>query len=306
MLFTFSQPQYLFLLIVIQFFFIIHFLSLRSKKKNALKFANFDAISKIEGIDFYSKNLVMLILDSLIVLLLIFAISGLTYHTTKNSSFFSFVLAIDSSHSMLADDIPPNRINASKNTAIEFVESVPSGVKVGAVSFSGTSYIEQDLTTNKEELKWAISNIGISGFGGTDIFEAIVSAGNLMNNEESKAVILLSDGQINVGDVDDIIDYANKNDIIIHSIAMGTKEGGSTQFSISRLDEESLKSLSFNTGGNYFDVVDEESLEDSFKEILNLSKGKVEISLFSYLILFSIILMLLKFFLNNTKYIHLP
>lgn len=305
MIFSFTHPQYLFLLFIIPLFFVIHFYSLSNRKKVALKFANFDAISRIQGVDFFSKNIVILFLSLLIVLLMILAVSGLTVQIFKQSSSFSFVVIIDSSESMEADDFKPDRITVAKQTAIDFVDEAPLGVKIGVVSFAGSAYIEQDITEDKMGVKNTINKIEVEGWGGTDLYEAVITSTNLLEDEEHKAIILLSDGQINVGKIEDIIDYTNKKDVIINSIAMGTKQGGKTLYAISKLDEDFLKSVAYNTGGNYFLAEDKETLSQSFLDILKLTKTKVSIRLFNYLILFAIILFIIKFFLSNTRYFNL-
>ncbi len=301
MIFSFSHPQYLFLLFIIPIFFMIHFFSLGNRKRVALKFANFDAIARIQGVDFFSKNIVILSLSLLIIFSMVLAVSGLNVQVSKESSSFSFVIAIDASESMEADDFYPNRIAVAKQTAIDFINEAPE-IRVGIVSFSGNAYIDQDMSEDKVEVKNAINNIKIGGWGGTDLYEAVITSANLLEDEEYKAIILLSDGQINVGKLDDIIDYAQKKDVIIHSIAIGTKEGGRTTYAISKLDEDSLKSVSYNTGGDYFLAENKEALSQSFLDILKLTKKKVSIRLSDYLVLFAIALFAIEFFLANTKY----
>lgn len=304
--FSFTHPQFLFFLFAVPLIFFIHFFSLSNRKKVALKFANFQAISKIQGVDFFSKNIVMLFLTLIVVVFLIFAVSGLTLHTTKQASSFSFVIAIDSSKSMEADDFFPNRLEASKQIAIDFVDSIPYGGNIGVISFSGSSLIELALTQDKEMVKNAIEVIDFSGFGGTDVYDAVVTSSNLLEGEDSKAVILLSDGQINVGRGDEAVYHAEINDVIFHTIAIGTLEGGATSNAISKVDEEYLKSLAYNTGGEYFFAENEVALSESLFEILDLTEKRVSISLSSYLIIFAIILYTIGYFLNNTRYLNLP
>ena len=306
MIFSFSHSQYLFLLFILPLFFLIHFLSINNRKKGALKFANFEAIAKIEGVDFFSKNIILLILNLLIILSLVFAISGLTLHPIRESSSFSFVIAIDSSQSMQADDLPPDRLTVSKQVAKDFVDTIPYGLDMGVISFSGSSYIEQDMTEDRSEIKNAIENIELSTFGGTDLYEVVITSTNLLKNKEERAIILLSDGQINVGTVDEVIDYARDNDVIIHTVAIGTKEGGTTDYAISKLDEDSLQSIAYMTGGNYFTAETEEAFAEAFANVLTLTKKKVSVKFSNYLLLFAIALLILKFFLTNTKYFHLP
>ncbi|RPI60640.1 MAG: VWA domain-containing protein, partial [Ignavibacteriales bacterium] len=298
-IFSFTHPQYLFFLILIPVFFFIHFFSLKNRKKIALKFANFNAIGRIQGIDFFSKNVVILVLNSVIILFMVFAVSGLNVQVSKAASSFAFVIAMDASGSMEADDFLPDRLAASREIASDFVDQSPIGTRIGVVSFSGNAYIEQDVSDDKVEIKNTLSNIKIKGIGGTDLYEAVITSSNLLYFEDHKAVILLSDGQINVGKIDEIIEYAQRNDVIIHSIAIGTKEGGKTPYSISKLDEESLMSLAYNTGGKYSLAENKADLSKSFLSVLDLTEKKVTIKITDYLVLLSIMLFSIEIFLVN-------
>lgn len=301
-LFTFSHPQYLFFLIVIPLVFFIHFFSLGNKKKKALKFANFDAIARIEGIDFFSKNVILLTLSVLALAALVFAISGLTLHTTAESTDFSFVLAIDSSKSMEATDLSPNRISVAKDTASDFVSNSPLDTRFGVISFAGSSKIEIDMTDRKGEIKSAIGGIKLTDFGGTDLYEAVLTGSNLLQEENAKAIVLLSDGQINVGTVDEAVGYATRHDVIVHTIAVGTREGGATEFGFSRLDEDSLRGIAYETGGVFFNTTNKQEIESALSEIFGYTEKKVSIELFDYLVIFAIVVLLLEFFLSNTRY----
>lgn len=299
---TFTHQKYLFLLLVIPFFILIHVLSLRSTRRKALSFANFEAISRIKGIELFSKNITTLFLSVVIIFLLIFSISGLTLHTQATASSFSFVLAIDSSRSMEAKDMNPSRIEVAKQVAKEFVDASPATTRIGVVSFSGNSYINQDITENKDLVKDAINGIEISLIEGTDIYEVLITSTNLLKNEESRAIILLSDGQLNVGELDKAVQYANDNDVFIHTIVVGTKEGGKTTFGVSKVDEDALKALSYNTEGEFFNATNKATLSDSFNKALKLTKKKVSVELAPYLLLTSLVLFLVEYFLINMKY----
>lgn len=303
--FTFTRPQYLFFLFLIPFFFMIHFLSLSNRKKTALRFANFDAISRIRGIDFFSKNLIVLFFNVLIIFLIILALSGLNMQITKQVSSFSFVIAIDNSESMLADDFSPDRITVAKELAEEFVDRIPVGSKIGVVSFSGNSYIEQDMSMDKVIVKNSINSIEIKGWGGTDVYEALITSANMLEGDDNKAVIILSDGQINIGKIEDMISYSQKKEILIHTIAIGTKEGGNTPYAVSKLDEDFLNALAYNTGGRFFSAQNRDELFQSLLEALNITERKVSIDLVSYLILFVILLFTIEVILTSTRYLNL-
>ncbi|MBU4086677.1 MAG: VWA domain-containing protein, partial [Nanoarchaeota archaeon] len=199
---TFSHPIYLLFLIGIPIILIIHFLTLNTGRRRALRFANFDAISKVQGIEFFSKNIVVSSLSVLTLILLVASAAGITLHREMDASSFSFVLAIDSSRSMEATDILPNRLEAAKNSARDFIDSAAVGTKIGIVSFSGNSVIEQDMTADKEESKAVLGDVQMSAIEGTDIYETVITSSNLLKAEDARAVILLSDGQINVGSID--------------------------------------------------------------------------------------------------------
>lgn len=300
--FSFTKPGYLILLVIIPLFILIHFLTLKRKRTHALKFANFDAIARIKGIDLISKNISVLVLTAVISLLLVLSISGFVLHREMEASSFSFVIAVDSSSSMEANDIFPTRLDAAKETSSLFVNKVIPGSKVGIISFSGNAMIETDLTDDIILIKQSIEKIRLSAVGGTDLAEAVITSSNLLEGEDAKSVILLSDGRINVGTVDDVILSANKKDIVVHTIGIGTVEGGQTQFAMSKLDEESLKAIAYNTGGEYFQAQSKEQLEDSFNSILDFKIKKVSTDVSHYLLLIALILLVLEYVLINTRY----
>jgi Ca-activated chloride channel family protein len=296
---SFTHPFYLLFLFSIPILIFFHFFGLKNLKGKSLKFANFEAIARVKGIDLYSKNILLLIFNSLFIILLVFALSGLTITREIEASSFSFVIAIDNSESMSAIDLSPNRLEAAKEIAIDFVNSLAPESYVSILSFSGESRVEQMSTKNKQEIKYAIENIGISEIKGTDIFEATSNSIKLLDREKNKAIILLSDGQINIGGVNEAIDYAKFNEVLIHTIGIGSVEGGETNFGFSKLDEDSLKSLAYNTGGKYFNVKNKKELSDSFSQLSGVTRKLGSTNLGSYLIIIIIILFIVKQFLMS-------
>jgi Ca-activated chloride channel homolog len=304
---SFLNQPYLFLLTLIPLAILIHFYTLRKRRAHALNFANFDAISKVKGVDLLSKNILSLIMVILISLSLVFALADLNIHRTVLASSFSFGIAIDNSRSMEATDIFPNRLEAAKDAAMSFVDVVSDGTKMHVLSFSGNAFLEQSPTAEKLLIRQAIREIPISGVGGTDLGEAVITSTNLLRGEKAKTIILLSDGRINVGTVDDAIDYANENGVIIHSIGIGTEEGGLTGFgSLSTIDEDALKAIAHNTGGQYFRAESANALRESFQSILGLKLGKVSIDISSYLIVAALVFLMIQYILTNTRFKAIP
>ena len=208
---------------------------------------------------------------------------------------------------MEADDFLPNRLEAAKDTASLFVDLTSQGTKIAVLSFSGNSFIEQGLTDDKTLIKQGIRNIPISAVGGTDLSEAVITASNLLKGETAKTIILISDGNINVGTIESAIDYANEHDAIVHAIGIGTEAGGLTTFgSLSTIDEEALKSLAHNTRGQYFRAETVESMEESLKSVLGLELGKTRFDTSAYLVIISLAIFVIEYILINTRYKVLP
>jgi Ca-activated chloride channel homolog len=297
----FVRPAYLAFFLVIPILIFFHFFTLKNLKGKALKFANFDAIARVKGIDLYSKKKSLLFFDIFFVVLLILALSGLTVFKEVDSSTFSFVIAIDSSQSMSALDFQPDRLSAAKQMAKEFVEELPLETSVGIISFSGSTILHQELTKNKQQLISKIDEIILKPQEGTDFYDLIFNSIKLLDSEKNKAIILLSDGQVNVGSTESAIENAKSEEIIIHTIGVGTIEGGEVDYGISKLDEDSLKGLAYNTGGIYFNAKDTIELEDSFKQLYSLTRKLGKFDLTSYLIIICIILFISKQFLVSVN-----
>jgi Ca-activated chloride channel homolog len=301
MFISFDNPYYLLLLLVVPFLIFFHFFSLKKIRQSSLRFANFEAIARVRGIDLYSKKISILILNLILVSLLVLSLSGFNFHNEVSASGFSFVVIIDSSESMTARDISPNRIVVAKNTANDFIDTLPYESYAGVVSFSGESYVEQDITKNKQLLKDAINRIEVSSVDGTNVHGAVLAAGNLLEGESNGAIILLSDGQINLGKIPDAISYAEENEIMIHTIGIGTLGGGEAVYGLSKLDEDSLKSLSYNTDGVYFNAEDETEMSEAFSSIIQETEKIGKIELRNYLLMLVLILFLVEIFLVSTN-----
>ncbi len=302
---TFSNPELLVFLFLIPLAIMIHFFSINWKKKKALKFANFKAISNVTGIDFFSKNISLLIISCLIIFFLAFSISGATLHMTREITNSSFVIVIDNSQSMSASDLEPDRMEFSKKVAANMVDIMPEKTRIGLISFGAYTSIDHEIDDDKSSIKDKIEEIEISRIGGTDFYEGIVTSSNLLYGEESKSTILFSDGQVNIGDVEDSIRHAINNNIVVHTVAIGTEEGGEAIYGSSKLNRETLKALSYQTGGIFMEGSEGE-INEKFEGILEVSEGRVGINIGIYLIIISIILFTLLFILINLKYDFLP
>jgi Ca-activated chloride channel family protein len=310
---VFNNAVFLWFLLAIPCLIIVHFLTLKYSRKSALRFSNFEAIARVtrEYIAtkpytslFLNRGVVLLTLRILALSLLILAVAGTVVWYEGETSDFDFVLAIDSSSSMLADDFTPNRLEATKVAAGLFVDILAHQSKVGLVTFGGTSYVEQKPTSDFALLKGDIANISVSRVGGTDLATAIVTSSNLLiGGERGKAVILLTDGQSNVGaSIDDGITYANNDNVIVHTIGVGTEQGGKFLGVdvLSRLDEDTLQRIASLTGGEYFRADNKDALVNAYKDISGLTTRKLSLSLTPIFLVIALLFSILEWVLLNT------
>ena len=308
---TFLNPIYLLLLLSIPLLVIVHLISLKSTKRRALKFANFDAIARITGEEVLSKNITLLFIRIIILLLVVFAASGTVIWYKGISSDHDVVLAIDASQSMLADDYKPNRLEAAKNAALLFVDTIKGDIGIGVISFSGASLIETPVIHDKERVKDAIKNITVQGLGGTDIGQAMISSSNLLVTEKTpKVIILLTDGRSNVGTSPyEAINYLNKDDIMIYTIGIGTLEGGKfieqTDI-VSTLDEETMRNIANYTSASYYRAENEQALENAFTDIAGSNEKNLNKNISFILMIIAFVFLLIEWLLVNTKYRVLP
>lgn len=274
-------------------------------KKKSVVFSNFKALERFYGIEFFSKNFISLYVNVFIVILLIFSLSGTSINFESDTGSYSFVVLMDNSQSMSANDILPDRFSASKISAKSFIEGLPLGVNAGVIGFSGESVVYQELTTNKFLLQKAIDNVEYGEVGGTNIHNALINADRLFENiddEKKKAVLLYSDGQANVGDINLILDFAKRNDLVIHTIGVGTEFGGVTNIDfISKADIDFLKALSFNTNGLFFRVEDINDFDKVLIDLIDEGFYESNIDLSMYLLILAILLFTIYWFFYNFR-----
>ena len=300
-------PKFLLLLLLVPFFVVIYFFGIAYNKKKALLFANFEAMERFYNIEFFSKNFLALYINLVILIMFILAVSGTSVSFNVDTSAFSYVVAIDNSDSMATVDVLPNRLGAAKNAAKNFVELLPVGVEVGVIGFSGDSMVLQTMDSSKIKTKIAIDNLDYGPIQGTNIYNALITSNKLFEEKQIKAIILISDGQLNVGDAPQINNYIERNNLIVNTIAVGTPEGGLTEFNtISKTDEDFLKALAFNSGGQFFMAEDFEDIGDSFNTLILETNRDVTIDLSFYFLLIGLALFTILWILYNLRFKTLP
>ena len=304
---TFLYPKFLSLLLLVPFFVFVYFFSIIYNKKKAILFANFEAMERFYDVEFFSKNFIALYVNLLVVVLMIFSLAGTSVSFNADTSDFSYVIAIDTSSSMGTSDVFPSRLGVAKEEAKKFVDILPIGVQIGVIGFSGDADVLQVPDSSKIKAKMALDEIDFGVIHGTNIYNALISANKVFGMEQKKSVILISDGQINTGDAPQIIRYINRNNLMVNTIAVGTIDGGLTEFdTISKVDEDFLKSLAFNSGGYFFRATDSEELEESFNTLITDTNKKITIDLTFYLLLSAIVIFTILWILDNLRLTVVP
>ncbi len=200
------------------------------------------------------------------------------------------VLALDVSGSMLARDFSPDRLEASKNVATEFISGRPYD-RIGLTVFSGESFTQCPLTTDHAVLINLLREIK-SGMieDGTAIGVGLATAINRIKDSDaiSKVIILLTDGVNNMGSIDPMTaaEIAHTFGIRVYTIGVGSRGYADypvqTPFGMRyqkmqvEIDEALLKEIADLTGGRYFRAVDNSSLQQVYSEIDKLEKSKIE------------------------------
>lgn len=312
---TFSDPIYLWLLLSIPFLLVLHFYSLKYIKVRAIKFANFEALKRVSGGVILSKNIFLLLLRLLTLLFLTLSLAGATWWYTGRIDVSDYVLAIDNSGSMLANDFAPNRLEAAKEAAISFSDNLTAGSRISIVSFSGAGIIELSLTNDKKKIKQKIENIEISRLHGTAVSDALRVSANALycdGSVKAKTIILLTDGQENIAseqDLSKILGFINNRQITVNTIGVATKSGASFPgLNIkTTLDEGILISIANSTGGKYAHSESKEEIINAYNSFsYELSDSKIPINLRIHLIIITFIVLFIEWVLLNTKYRTIP
>lgn len=217
---------------------------------------------------------------------------------TSSTEGTDIVLAMDVSSSMLARDLKPDRMEASKEVAAQFVNGRPDD-NIGVVIFAGESLTGMPMTIDHGAVVNYINSIS-SGMlsDGTAIGEGLATSLNriLAGKAKSKSIILLTDGSNNTGLVSPLhaAEIAKSKKVKVYTIGLGTNGMAEAPVNIDPfgrivyerqqvvIDEATLRKIADETGGKYFRATDNKVLQDIFKEIDRLEKTQMDVRHFSH------------------------
>lgn len=246
---------------------------------------------------------------------------------TENTEGIDIIISLDISGSMLAEDFRPNRLEASKSLANEFILSRPND-NIGLVLFAGKSFTQCPLTTDHAVLVNLFNSIQYGMIeDGTAIGLGLANAVNRLRTSQakSKVVILLTDGDNNRGDIAPVAagELAQTFGIRVYTIGVGsrgmvnipvqTPMGTQYQQIESMFDERPLQEIASMTGGKYFRATNNEKLRSIYQEIDQMEKTKINVKEYSkkyeqyFLFVFAgLILLIIEILLRNAYLRKLP
>ncbi len=322
---TFHNPEYLFLLLLIipaVFWYIRKMYnsdaSLQiSSNKMLLK------IPKSSRLRFMHLPFILRMLSLVFLILALARPQASNSWRTESTEGIDIVVTLDISGTMMAEDLKPNRLEAAKKTATEFILSRPND-NIGLVVFSGESFTQCPLTTDHAVLVNLFNAIKYGMIeDGTAIGLGLANAVNRIKDSKakSKVIILLTDGSNNRGDIAPITaaEIAKSFGIRVYAIGVGsygmvnipvqTPLGIQYQQMDSEFDEESLKNIADMTGGKYFRATDNNKLRNIYQEIDQMEKTKISVKEYNkkneeyYLFaLAAFLLLLTEILLRNTVF----
>ena len=290
---VFHNPEFLWLLLIIPV------LGLYYYKFNKLRTGSFK-ISSTNNFKIGIKSRIYPFIDLIRLVIIFFIVIAVSRPQqisnsvrTKTTSGIDIVIAVDISSSMLAQDLKPNRLEALKKVASEFIDERVND-RIGLVIYAGESYTKTPVTSDKSIIINSLKDIVFDGIiqDGTAIGMGLATSVNRLKESKakSKVIILMTDGVNNSGFIDPstAADLASSFGVKTYTIGLGTNgnalapvalnSDGSFRFGLTKveIDEELLKSIANKTGGLYFRATNNKSLVDIYKEINKLEKTEIE------------------------------
>ena len=242
---------------------------------------------------FIKKYLFLLRILALVALITALARPQTSFNEEEVSTEgIDIVVALDVSGSMLARDFQPDRLEAAKKKAEDFLDSRKND-RIGLVVFAGESFTQCPLTIDHKVVKKLLGEIknGLIEDGTAIGMGLATSISRLKESEtESKVVILLTDGVNNAGFIDPLtaVEAALEYGIRVYTIGVGrrgtapypvqTPFGTTYQNMEVEIDEELLQQIATETGGKYFRATNNQALENVYKEIDDLEKSKIQVT----------------------------
>ncbi|WP_298650395.1 VWA domain-containing protein [uncultured Proteiniphilum sp.] len=289
----FLHPEYLYLLLLIIPLIVWYVLRL-SKTQASFKLASTSAFGEMKP-DFrvYMRHFpfVLRLLSVALIIVVIARPQSVNSWEETETQGIDIVMALDVSGSMLAQDLEPDRLQAAKKVAAEFITDRPND-NIGLVIFAGESFTQCPLTTDHKVLLNLLNEIEFGMIeDGTAIGLGLATSVNRLKDSESQSriVILLTDGTNNSGQIAPLTaaDLARSYGIRVYTVGAGTKGMAPTPVNTPYgirvqnmpvdIDEKTLTEIAAMTGGQYFRAQDTEGLRQVYDEIDEMEKYLISV-----------------------------
>lgn len=291
--FSFAQPYFLVLLLLLPVWWWLS----RRRRRASLRLTSVSAFAR-QPKSWKARLLFLLpLLRTLGMAALIIALArpqSSSLNETVESEGIDIVISLDISGSMLAEDFKPNRIEAAKELAADFIDDRPTD-RIGLVIFAGESFTQCPVTIDHRVLKEQLNAVkpGLL-IDGTAIGMGLATGVDRLRQTtgKSKVLILLTDGVNNTGLIDPqtALELAKTYGVRVYTVGIGTigqalypvqtPFGIEKQMAEVQIDEPLLKQIAAQTGGKYYRATGNESLRKVYAEIDQLEKVKIETSSF--------------------------
>ena len=324
---TFANPHFFWLLLVLPLM-VAWYMYWNKKSKPNVTLSSTIAFRKISSWKDYLYHS-LFALRLLAVALITIALARPQTHSenaqTKITDGIDIVMAIDVSSSMLSQDLKPNRFEALKKVASQFVKDRPND-RIGLVVYAGESYTKTPVTTDKGII---LSSLAELTYGqvedGTAIGMGLATAVNRLKESKAKSrvIILLTDGVNNTGVIDPLIaaELAAEYGIKVYTVGIGTNGMALSPYALNpdgsimyrmlqvEIDESLMKKIAQITHGRYFRATNNQKLQQIYAEINKLETSKIEEfkytevdEKFRLLVIIATVLLLLEFLLKHTVF----
>lgn len=331
-MFRFEQPDHLYAAIILPILVLLFIMALLARKRALSRFGEHSLMAQLMPKMSRYKHQVKFVF---IILALTFLVVGWANpqwgarkEKVKRKSVDVFI-ALDISRSMMARDVPPNRMERAKKFAQNLVDKL-KGDRVGVIVFAGNAYLQTPLTTDYGAAQMLLKTASPeqAPSQGTAISDAIELAENVFgeDNKAHKALVVITDGENHDKETLERARVANQNGLMIFSVGVGTTEGdfvpvnyGGRQEYIrdsktgepvrSQLNEAMLQDLANAGNGSYFNIRAGDGIINSLRDRINqLEKREFETrafdeyeSYFQYFLAATLLLLIMEFFISYRK-----
>ena len=268
---SFGAPAWLWLLVVVAALAVAYVVAQRRRSRYTVTLTNLDLLSSVMPRRPAWRRHVPPVLLLLATLIMVLGLAGPTVKMPDPSRSSVVVLAVDTSPSMMANDVPPTRSDAMKAAVRNFLSSVPEDTKVGLVSFAASANVDVPPTADHDAVDAALGRLRFQS--NTSLSQATLTSLNTLRatGGSSAGIVILSDGLSNTGPPPEAaIDAARAARVPISTIALGTPAGKVQLASGTKdvpIDTRELGRLAQETGGLSFTAANERELQAIYSNI---------------------------------------